>query len=164
MKMRRKALKGAAVVVAAVGCLVGLMAGVALASTISEALSADPGTVVTVDGKVTLIEGNEYMLTDSVGGQIKIELGPVWYASYVLDSTQTYTFIGEVDKGKDGTAAAEIDVFTADDADGNTIANVRDAAGGKPPWAGLGGPNGKAQGRGAGVPDDDDAPGTPDSD
>jgi uncharacterized protein YdeI (BOF family) len=150
MKNRRKGLRAAAVVVATVGCLVGLMAGVALATSISEALSADPGTVVSVDGKVTLIEGNEYMLTDSVGGQIKIELGPAWYAPYTLTADVTYSFIGEVDTGKDGTAAAEIDVFTVKDAEGTTIAKVRDEAGGKPPWAGLGGPNGKAQGRGAG--------------
>ncbi len=144
------------------------MAGVALATTISDALSAAPGTVVTVDGTVTPIEGNEYMLTDSVGGQIKIELGPVWYASYVLDATQTYSFIGEVDKGKDGTAAAEIDVSSAQALDENgqpdgAAITVR-TGGGKPPWAGLGGPNGKAQGRGADAPDDDDAAGTPDSD
>jgi uncharacterized protein YdeI (BOF family) len=161
MKMRSKTLKGAAVVVAAVGCLVGLMAGVALASTVSDALNAAPGTVVTVEGTVTLIEGNEYMLAGA-GGQIKIELGPVWYASYVLDSTQTYTFIGEVDKGKDGTAVAEIDVFTVKDAAGTTIAKVRDEAGGKPPWAG--GPHKNGQLPGAGVPDDDDAAGTLDSD
>jgi uncharacterized protein YdeI (BOF family) len=162
MKMRSKALRGAAVVVAAVGCLVGLMVGVALATTISEATSAAPGTVVEVGGTLTLIEGNEYMLKDSLGAQIKIELGPVWYASYVLDSTQTYTFIGEVDKGKDGTAAAEIDVFTVKDAAGTTIAKVRDETGGKPPWAG--GPHKNGQLPGAGVPDDDDAAGTPDSD
>jgi uncharacterized protein YdeI (BOF family) len=162
MKMRSKTLKGAAVVVAAVGCLVGLMAGVALASTVSDALNAAPGTVVTVEGTVTLIEGNEYMLAGA-GGQIKIELGPVWYASYVLDSTQTYTFIGEVDKGKDGTAVAEIDVFTVKDAGGTTIAKVRDEAGGKPPWASRGGPHANGQTPGADAPDDDDA-GTPDSD
>jgi uncharacterized protein YdeI (BOF family) len=165
MKMRSKTLKGAAVVVAAVGCLVGLMAGVALASTVSDALNAAPGTVVTVEGTVTLIEGNEYMLAGA-GGQIKIELGPVWYASYVLDSTQTYTFIGEVDKGKDGLAAtAEIDVFTVKDAAGTTtIAEVRSEAGGKPPWAGRGGPHANGQTPGADAPDDDDAAGTPDSD
>jgi uncharacterized protein YdeI (BOF family) len=163
MKMRSKTLKGAAVVVAAVGCLVGLMAGVALASTVSDALNAAPGTVVTVEGTVTLIEGNEYMLADSVGGQIKIELGPVWYYAYTLTEGGTYSFIGEVDTGKDGTAAAEIDVFTVKDAGGTTIAKVRDEAGGKPPWASRGGPHANGQTPGADAPDDDDA-GTPDSD
>jgi uncharacterized protein YdeI (BOF family) len=171
MKLRRTALAGAAVVVATVGCLVGLMAATALAadtttttgvgavakvSTTVSAIVANPvrDQVVEVSGIISQgTEGNEYTLT-SGADTIKIELGPVWFKAHVLTLGQSVTVTGEVGLGKDGTAAAEIDVFNVKDDKGATIADVRSEAGGKPAWAGGGGPHGNGATPGADAPDD----------
>ena len=153
MRIRRKARVGA-VVVATVGCLVGLMAGVALAETtttgvsasavisIADAAKAPSDSVVTVSGTVTAgAEANEYTLTDGTG-TIKIDGGPAWYLKTALVIGQAYTITGEVDRGKDGKGAAEIDIYTATDDKSGVVTTVR-AGGGRPPWAG--GPNKNGQ-------------------
>jgi uncharacterized protein YdeI (BOF family) len=154
MRLRRKTLRGAAVVVATVGCLVGLMTGTAFAAVteIGNVVS-DPTAyldqTVTVSGTIDqVIEGNEFTLKDGTG-TIKVEAGPSWYKDFGFYVGQSITITGEVDLGKDGTGAAEIDVFTVE-ADGQTT-TVREA-GGPPPWAGRG-HNGQTPG--AGAPDDD---------
>jgi uncharacterized protein YdeI (BOF family) len=144
MRLRRKARIGLAVV-ATVGCVVGLMAGVALAETgttvvsasapisISAASAAAKDSVVTVKGTVAAgTEGNEFTLTDGTG-TIKIDGGPAWYLTTLLPPG-AYTITGEVDRGKDGKSAAEIGIYTATASDG-TVTTVR-AGGGRPPWAG----------------------------
>ncbi len=163
MRLRRTALTGAAVVVATVGCLVGLWAGAALAETtttgvgaaavmsIADAATAASGNVVTVSGTIgAVIEGNEYTLTDGAT-EIKIDGGPAWYKALGLKAGDVYTVTGEVDRGKDGTATAEIDIHTATAPDG-TVTTVREGSG-RPPWAG--GPHANGQTPGQGVPDDD---------
>jgi uncharacterized protein YdeI (BOF family) len=164
MKLRRTALAGAAVVVATVGCLVGLMAatalaadtttttGVGAAAAISIAdIVANPvrDQVVSISGTIDqVIEGNEYVLKDDTG-TIKIDGGPAWSKLLGFTVGQEVTITGEVDLGKDGTAAAEIDIFTVE-ADGQTT-TVREADG-PPPWAG--GPHKNGQTPGADAPDD----------
>lgn len=163
MRLRRKALRGAAVVVATVGCLVGLMAATALAETtttgvsasavisVADAAKAASDSVVTVSGTITAgTEAEEYTLTDSTG-TIKIDGGPAWYLKTLLTPGLVYTITGEVDRGKDGKGAAEIGIFTATAPDG-TVITVR-AGGGRPPWAG--GPNNHGQLPAPGAPDDD---------
>lgn len=162
MKLRRKARIGLAVV-ATVGCLVGLMAGVALAETtttgvsasavisIADAAKAANDSVVTVSGTVAAgAEANEYTLTDGTG-TIKIDGGPAWYLKTALDVGEKYTITGEVDRGKDGKSAAEIGIYTATGPDG-TVTTVR-AGGGRPPWAG--GPNNHDKLPPTGAADDD---------
>jgi len=102
-------------------------------------------------------EANEYILTDESGNKLPVEFGPVWYKAYAFTDGWAITVVGELDTGRDGTKAPEIDV--ASFADKNGASTVR-AAGGPPPWAG--GPNkaGKVPGNGArnkhGAPDVDD--------
>jgi len=165
MRLRRKARIGAAVVVATVGCLVGVMAATALAGTtttgvsasavisvsVADAAKAASDSVVEVKGTVAAgTEANEYTLTDSTG-TIKIDGGPAWYLKTLLTPGFVYTITGEVDLGKDGKGAAEIGIFTATAPDG-TVITVR-AGGGRPPWAG--GPNNHGQLPAPGAPDDD---------
>jgi uncharacterized protein YdeI (BOF family) len=162
MRLRRKARIGLAVF-ATVGCLVGLMAGVALAETtttgvsasavisIADAAKAPSDSVVTVTGTVAAgAEANEYTLTDGTG-TIKIDGGPAWYLKTELAIGAVYTIIGEVGRGKDGKSAAEIDIYTATN-DKGVVTTVR-AGGGRPPWAG--GPNNHDKLPPAGAADDD---------
>jgi uncharacterized protein YdeI (BOF family) len=162
MRLKRVAQAGAATVAATVACLVGLMAGTALAAvTDIGSILTDPAAykdqVVSVTGTIDqVIEGNEFMLKDATG-TIKIDGGPSWFKDLGLAISQSFTISGEVDLGKDGTGAAEIDIFSVTDASGAVIATVREA-GGRPPWAG--GPQSNGQTPGQGVADDDtDTPG-----
>jgi uncharacterized protein YdeI (BOF family) len=165
MRLKRVAQSGAATVAATVACLVGLMAGTALAAVTGiGSILTDPAAykdqVVSISGTIDqVVEGNEFMLKDATG-TIKIDGGPSWFKDLGLAGLvvgQSFTISGEVDLGKDGTGAAELDIFSVTDASGAVIATVREA-GGRPPWAG--GPHSNGLTPGQGVADDDtDAPG-----
>jgi uncharacterized protein YdeI (BOF family) len=118
-----------------------LVLAVAL-STVGTASAADTdivdvtssmlGQVVTVTGTITLVEGNEFILTD-LTGFIYLDGGPAWYNQLVLADADEVTVTGEVDLKKDGVTL-EIDMFSYVDANGNTI--TIQTAGTRPPWAG----------------------------
>lgn len=165
MRSRKKTLRRSALFVVTVGCVVGLMAGTALAAaTTIGALKAAPvaDQEVTLTGTITqAVEGNEYTLDDGTG-TITIDCGPAWYAGIGLASGTTVTVTGKVDLGKPGgtATAPEVDVQTIDN--GGQITEVRPAEG-PPPWAG--GPHKSGLAPGRGVPDDDDEiAGQPDAD
>jgi uncharacterized protein YdeI (BOF family) len=165
MRLRMLASRGVVTVAAAVICMVGLMVGTALAvvADIGSVL-ADPAAYkdqwVTITGTIDqVVDGNEFIFKDATG-TIQIDGGPSWYKDLAVAGVVvggTYTITGEVDLGKDGTAAAEVDIHTVADDTGATIATVREGTG-RPGWAG--GPNKNAQNPGQSVVDDDvDAPG-----
>ncbi len=127
-----------------VGILLGTAAvAYAVTMTIPEAKSAAPGTLVTVTGEITAVDGNDYTLT-SGADSIKVGFGPAWFKAMGLALHETVSVEGEIDTGKDGTKPAEIDGFSATKADG-TVITARTGPG-KPPWAGKGG---KGKGKGA---------------
>lgn len=111
----------------------------AVTMSIGEATSAPADTTITVSGEVTAASGNEYTISDGTDS-ISVGFGPEWYKAVQLVVGEKVTVNGEVDKGKDGTKAAEVDGFSVTRADG-TVETVRTGPG-KPPWAGRGGPNG----------------------
>ncbi len=165
MRSRKRTLRRSALLVVTVGCVLGLMAGTALAAaTTIGAIKAEPvaDQEVTLTGTITeVVEGNEYVLDDGTG-KITIDCGPAWYAGIGLATGTTVTITGEVDLAKPGgtVTAPEVDVQSLDN--GGTITEVRPAEG-PPPWAG--GPHRNGQVPGRGVPDDDDeVPGQPDAD
>jgi uncharacterized protein YdeI (BOF family) len=173
MGLRRMARKGVLTIGATVACLVGLMAGTALAAVVDIGnITSNPGAykdqVVSVSGTIDqMVEGNEYILKDATGS-IKIDGGPAWFKSLGLTVGQAFSITGEVDLGKDGTAVPEIDIFTVADQTGATVATVREGSG-RPPWAGGPNKNGQLLGNaGNGAADDDDstpeAPEAPDLD
>ena len=165
MRSRKNALRGTALVVVTVGCVIGLLAGTALAAvTTIGALKAAPvaDQEVTLTGTITgVTEGNEYVLDDGTG-TISIDCGPAWYAGIGLAMGATATVTGEVDLGRPGgtPTVPEVDVQTI--GNGGVITEVRPVEG-PPPWAG--GPHKNGQHPGQGVPDDDDeVAGQPDAD
>jgi uncharacterized protein YdeI (BOF family) len=104
--------------------------------TIAEIL-ANPvrDQVVKLTGTITkLIEGNDFILTDSTG-DITVSGGPAWFQQLGLTEGQSVTLIGEVDLGKPDQAATtpEIDLFSFESG-GQT--NTIQQGGGPPPWAG----------------------------
>jgi uncharacterized protein YdeI (BOF family) len=115
------------------------------AMTVTEASGATAGTIVSVTGTVTKANGNEYTLSDGVN-TITVGFGPTWNVATNLAVDQVVTVEGEIDTGKDGTKVAEIDGFNVTP-EGGTKVVVRPGPG-KPPWAGVGGPKGKAAGKG----------------
>jgi uncharacterized protein YdeI (BOF family) len=123
-------------------------AATAYALSIADAKSSPAGTVVTVTGEITKADGNDYTLFDGTDS-ITVGFGPKWNMAVGLVVGETVTVEGEIDTGKDGTKAPEIDGFSATKADGTKI-TVRTGPG-KPSWAGVGGPKGKAAGRGGKV-------------
>jgi uncharacterized protein YdeI (BOF family) len=112
----------------------------AVTMSITEAKNAAKDTEVTLSGTITVADGNDYTISDGVDS-IKVEFGPVWYKAANLKVGEAVTVTGEIDKGKDGAKAAEVDGFSATKADG-TVVTARKGPG-KPPWAGQGGRNGK---------------------
>ena len=166
MRSRKKTLRRSALFVVTVGCVVGLMAGTALAAvTTIGALKAAPvaDQEVTLTGTITqVVEGNEYVLDDGTG-TITIDCGPAWYAGIGLATGATVTVTGEVDLGKPGGTATDPRGRRPDDRqrrhDHHGSPGRRPAALGR--WT--------AQERsvtpGRGVPDDDDeVAGQPDKD
>jgi uncharacterized protein YdeI (BOF family) len=133
----------------------------AVSMSIADATAAKAETTVTITGEVTKADGNAYTITDSTGA-ITVGFGPTWYKTVDLKVGDTVTIEGEIDTGKDGTKAPEIDGFTTQR--GTEAKIVVRTGPGKPPWAGRGGPKGAGK---AGLPDgtSDDAPdGTPEVD
>jgi uncharacterized protein YdeI (BOF family) len=125
------------------------VAAYAVTASITDAKAATAGTVVTITGKVMTADGNDYTISDGVD-TISLGFGPAWYKAMGLTVGETVTVEGEIDTGKDGTKAPEMDGFSATKADG-TVVTARTGPG-KPPWAGKGGPNGAGK---AGSADDD---------
>jgi hypothetical protein len=125
------------------------VAAYAVTASISDAKAATAGTVVTITGKVMTADGNDYTISDGVD-TISLGFGPVWYKAMGLTVGETITVKGEIDTGKDGTKAPEMDGFSATKADGSVV--TARTGPGKPPWAGKGGPNGAGK---AGSADDD---------
>jgi uncharacterized protein YdeI (BOF family) len=123
----------------------------AVTMSIGEAAKAPAGTAVTVSGEVTAANGNDYTISDATDS-VSVGFGPEWYKAVKLSVGEKVTVAGEVDKGKDGTKAAEVDGFSVTKADGK-VETVRTGPG-KPPWAGRGGPNGKGVGGAADKADD----------
>jgi hypothetical protein len=124
--------------------------------SISDAKNAAKDTEVTLSGTITVADGNDYTLSDGVES-ITVGFGPTWYKATNLKVGEAVTITGEIDKGKDGAKAAEVDGFSATKSDG-TVVKVREGSG-KPPWAGKGGPKGKG---GAKVKDASEKPCTDD--
>jgi uncharacterized protein YdeI (BOF family) len=133
------------------------MAAYAVSMSITEVKAATAGTVVTVTGEITAADGNDYTISDGVD-TISLGFGPIWYKAMGLTVGETVTVVGELDTGKDGTKAPEIDGFTATKADG-TVITARTGPG-KPPWAGKGGAKGAGKAGTPEVDDADDAPGS----
>jgi uncharacterized protein YdeI (BOF family) len=91
--------------------------------------------VVTLSGEITeLIEGNDFVLTDSTG-KINVGGGPAWFQQLGLVVGQQVTVTGEVGLGKPGqaTITPEVDLFSIE-SEGKT--NTIRQQGGRPPWAG----------------------------
>jgi uncharacterized protein (TIGR00156 family) len=122
------------------------MTAFAVTMSIGEAKTAAKDTAVTLSGTITAAKGNDYALSDGVDS-IMVGFGPAWFKAMNLQVGEVVTITGEVDKGKDGAKAAEVDGFSATKADG-TVVTARTGPG-KPPWAGKGGPKGKGRGSAA---------------
>jgi uncharacterized protein YdeI (BOF family) len=140
-------------IVAMVLALVLGAAGTAAAATvgtIAEATGSKAEAEWTVSGTVASINGNEYVITDGAYS-IAVEFGPRWYKAVDLTVGEAVTVTGEVDRGKAADKPAQIDAYSVTRGD-KSVVEVRKGPG-KPPWAGRGGPNGKA--RGVDAPDDD---------
>ncbi|MDO8915827.1 MAG: NirD/YgiW/YdeI family stress tolerance protein [Coriobacteriia bacterium] len=133
----------------------------AVSVSIADATAAKAGTSVSITGEVTKADGNAYTITDSTGA-ITVGFGPTWYKTVDLKVGDTVTIEGEIDTGKDGTKAPEVDGFTAQR--GTEPKIVVRTGPGKPPWAGRGGPNGKGKGADKSAGAEDDANEAPDSD
>jgi uncharacterized protein YdeI (BOF family) len=129
--------------VLAIAILLGT-AATAYAISVTDAKSAAAGTLVTITGEITKADGNDYTLFDGTDSII-VGFGPTWNMTMGLVVGETVTVEGEIDKGKDGLKAAEIDGFSATKADGTKV--TARTGPGKPPWAGVGGPKGKAAGK-----------------
>jgi hypothetical protein len=149
LDLKRGATMTAAVMMATIACLLGLLVGSALAA---ETPWTGTGTIVIVEGA----EANEYQL-DVAGNKWPVEFGPAWYKTYTFTAGQEITVTGELDTGRDGTKTPEIDVASFTDANGDQVVRT---AGGPPPWAGGTKNHDKVRGNG-GTPDND---GTPDAD
>lgn len=113
--------------------LVGVATAFAATMTVGEAKNAASDAAATITGEVGLLHDNEFTLTDS-SGTIKFECGPSWYKNLNLVVGEKVTVTGEIDRGKTGAKAAELDAFSVTKADGSTV-EVRKGPG-KPPWAG----------------------------
>jgi uncharacterized protein YdeI (BOF family) len=125
-------------------------AAAATVGTIAEATGSKAEAEWTVSGTVASINGNEYVITDGAYS-IAVEFGPRWYKAVDLTVGEAVTVTGEVDRGKAADKPAQIDAYSVTRGD-KSVVEVRKGPG-KPPWAGRGGPNGKA--RGVDAPDDD---------
>ena len=154
LELKRGITMTAAVTMATIGCLLGLLVGSALAAE-------TPGTWTGTIGAGA--EANEYTLTlgDAAGNVWPMEFGPAWYKTYAFAVEETITVTGELDTGRDGTKKAEIDVasysgYTGDTSVTPASGTIREA-GGPPPWAGGPKNHDKVRGDG-GTPDDDGAP------
>ncbi len=112
----------------------GVATALAAAMTISEANNAPHDTEATITGLVGALGNNEFTLTDDTG-TIKFECGPSWYKQVDLVAGEKVTVTGEIDKGKTGASAAELDAFSVTKSDGSKV--EIGAGGGKPPWAGT---------------------------
>jgi uncharacterized protein YdeI (BOF family) len=121
--------------------------------SIADATASTTETEWTLSGTVTSASGNEYVLTDGTAS-IGFEFGPRWYKAVDLKVGEAVTVTGEVDRGKASDKPAALDAYSVTREDKSVI-EVRKGPG-KPPWAGKGGPNGKA----AGVKTLDDDPDT----
>ncbi len=125
-----------------IACVLAISAtAYAVTMSIGETATAPAGTAVTVSGEITAANGNEYTISDGTGS-VSVGFGPEWYEAVHLAVGEQITVDGEVDKGRDGTEAAEVDGFSVTMADG-TVQTVRTGPG-RPPWAGRGGPDGNA--------------------
>jgi uncharacterized protein YdeI (BOF family) len=130
-------------------------AGTAVAATvgsIADAASAKSDTEWTISGTVQSVDGNGYVLSDGVG-TISVDFGPHWYKSVGLNVGEAVTVTGEIDRGKAQDKPAQLDAYSVTRAD-KTVVEVRKGPG-KPPWAGTGGPKGKAGGKSAKTAPDD---------
>jgi uncharacterized protein YdeI (BOF family) len=155
MRRKRVTLFWVAMVATVVCCTAGLSAVAAAAETTTPSTATDATTQVSDDTTVASAEqlvtflgviiqalgGNEYVI-QGADGTITIDGGPAWYKLLNLLVGQTVSVTGELDTGKDGTSAAQIDVFSVSDDTGSVIATVREGSG-RPPWAG--GPSKNAQ-------------------
>jgi uncharacterized protein YdeI (BOF family) len=165
MKRKKAILIRVGIVVTVVCCLAGFSATAAAAESTTSSTGATATTAVSEDTSTTeaaaqlvtfigtiiqALGGNEYVV-QGADGTITIVVG------------QNVTITGELDTGKDGTSAAQLDVFTVSDDKGAVIATVREGSG-RPPWAGGPFKNGVTPGHG--VPDNDpnEAPEAPDAD
>jgi hypothetical protein len=147
LDLKRGATMTAAVMMATIACLLGLLVGSAIAAD-------TPGTWTGTLGAGA--EANEYILTGA-DFEYPVEFGAAWYKTYAFTHGWAITVVGELDTGRDGTKTPEIDVASFTDKNGAD--QVVRTAGGPPPWAG--GPNKAGKVRGNGAPDND---GTPDAD
>lgn len=151
--------------IAVMTALVLGVTGTAIAATVNsigEAKALKVDSLVTLTATVLSANGNEYVLSDGTD-TLALGFGPRWYKAIDLAVGDKVTVTGEIDKGKAGDKAAELDAFSVTKSDGTTV-EVRKGPG-KPPWAGKGGPNGKAGAKaGADAPDADDANEAPDAD
>jgi uncharacterized protein YdeI (BOF family) len=177
MKRKKAILIRVGIVVTVVCCLAGFSATAAAAESTTSSTGATATTAVSEDTSTTeaaaqlvtfigtiiqALGGNEYVV-QGADGTITIDAGPFWYKVLSLVVGQNVTITGELDTGKDGTSAAQLDVFTVSDDKGAVIATVREGSG-RPPWAGGPFKNGATPGHG--VPDNDpnEAPEAPDAD
>ncbi|MDO8964459.1 MAG: hypothetical protein Q7W30_08225 [Coriobacteriia bacterium] len=147
----------------AITVLVLGIVGTAVAATygsIAEIKALPADSPVTFTATVLTASGNDYTLSDGVD-TLSLGFGPRWYKAVDLAVGEKVTTTGEVDKGKAGDKAAEVDAYSVTTSNGTAV-EVRKGPG-KPPWAGKGGPNGKS-GAKADVPDKDDANEKPDTD
>jgi uncharacterized protein YdeI (BOF family) len=177
MKRKKAILIRVGIVVTVVCCLAGFSATAAAAESTTSSTGATATTAVSEDTSTTeaaaqlvtfigtiiqALGGNEYVV-QGADGTITIDAGPFWYKVLSLVVGQNVTITGELDTGKDGTSAAQLDVFTVSDDKGAVIATVREGSG-RPPWAGGPFKNGVTPGHG--VPDNDpnEAPEAPDAD
>jgi uncharacterized protein YdeI (BOF family) len=130
--------------IGAITALVLGVVGTAVAATygsIAEIKALPADSPVTFTATVLSADGNDYTLSDGVD-TLSLGFGPRWYKAVDLVVGDKVTVTGEVDKGKTGDKAAAVDAFSVTTSSGTAI-EVRTGPG-KPPWAGKGGPKGKA--------------------
>lgn len=103
----------------------------ALAAAQVEIGSLDPEGGLSIEGRVTDVFGNKFVLEDETG-RVLVETGPDWFHTVTVEPGETLTVVGE----PDGNGFAAFSIVRQD---GSRI-EVRDADG-PAPWAG--GPRGR---------------------
>jgi uncharacterized protein YdeI (BOF family) len=101
-----------------------LTTGTAVAQTPIDQLA--PRSGVTVEGEVTHVFGNRFVVDDGTGS-VLVETGPPWHHDISMEVGERVTVTGEPDEGG-------FDAFVIRRSDGDEI-EIRPAEG-PPPWSG----------------------------
>lgn len=81
---------------------------------------------ITISGQVESVVGNNFTLNDGTG-EVIVDAGPRWWNQIDLDTGESVTVVGEMDRG-------EFDAFSITRENGKVI-DIRPPQG-PPPWSG----------------------------